>query len=265
MATEGCMSCMKYCMFLFNFIFLIAGLGLSGLGIWLIVDPTLVTSFIPNEDFLQYAGYLLIGLGGFIAIVAFFGCWGAVALSKCMLVMYFLFCLLIFAGLIGGAVMSVLFQDDIKAKLKKEMNATLYTSYGVSKTTTDIWDALQEEVGCCGLSGDEAWLDYQKTAWFARQNGTKVAVPDSCCVEGSDGQILNLAECQKVEATKTDQYIHKKGCFEEGVHKFEAQISQQRWPLFGLAIGTVTILILGMVLSLCLACRSGGKEEKYAM
>ena len=62
-----------------------------GLGIWMIVDDnfdqtlSFAAVLADSAALAQYASYVLIGVGGFIFIVGFLGCCGALKESQCML------------------------------------------------------------------------------------------------------------------------------------------------------------------------------------
>ncbi|CAG11808.1 unnamed protein product [Tetraodon nigroviridis] len=85
--VQGGMKCVKYLLFVFNFIFWLSGLLVLAVGLWLRFDPgtvELLTGDGAPETFFV-AVYILLGAGGLMMIVGFFGCFGAVRESQCLL------------------------------------------------------------------------------------------------------------------------------------------------------------------------------------
>lgn len=66
-------------------LFQIAGLALLAVGVLLKLKNNDVESFIPDKYHLSLPPILLIAIGAFIFITAFFGCCGAIRESTCML------------------------------------------------------------------------------------------------------------------------------------------------------------------------------------
>jgi hypothetical protein len=70
----------------------ISGCVLLAIGVWILVDPSkkylfeLIASNTGTSEVLEYLSYALCALGGFVVLVGFFGCCGAMQESKCMLV-----------------------------------------------------------------------------------------------------------------------------------------------------------------------------------
>lgn len=70
----------------------LAGAAILALGIWVAVDRVSLLGILENiEDAppelaqLANIGYVLIGVGGFLALMGFLGCCGAIQENKCML------------------------------------------------------------------------------------------------------------------------------------------------------------------------------------
>lgn len=70
----------------------LAGAAILAVGIWVAVDRVSLLGFLdhiedapPELAQLANIGYLLIGVGAFLALMGFLGCCGAMKESKCML------------------------------------------------------------------------------------------------------------------------------------------------------------------------------------
>ncbi|EDM12182.1 rCG47614, isoform CRA_e [Rattus norvegicus] len=80
MGVEGCTKCIKYLLFVFNFVFWLAGGVILGVALWLRHDPQ-TTSLLTF-----YVGiYILIAVGAVMMFVGFLGCYGAIQESQCLL------------------------------------------------------------------------------------------------------------------------------------------------------------------------------------
>lgn len=100
-------------------------LGVLGCGIWVLVDkPSFLDLFeqaeeqFPTEigdgfDITLYtsAAYIIIVVAALVAIMSFFGCFGAWKESKCMLGTYFVLILVMFIVMVVGAVLAYTGKD----------------------------------------------------------------------------------------------------------------------------------------------------------
>lgn len=73
-----------------HIVFQMAGAGLVGLGVWMMMDPNIETYFnILNVDQngmnFKMICYALLGIGAVALFIAFMGCCGGMQRSKCML------------------------------------------------------------------------------------------------------------------------------------------------------------------------------------
>ncbi|XP_034732691.1 CD9 antigen-like isoform X2 [Etheostoma cragini] len=85
--VEGGMKCVKYLLFVFNFIFWLMGSFVLAVGLWLRFDPETVSLLNGDKapDTFFIGVYILIGAGSLVMLVGFFGCCGAVRESQCLL------------------------------------------------------------------------------------------------------------------------------------------------------------------------------------
>ncbi|XP_039200410.1 tetraspanin-8 isoform X2 [Crotalus tigris] len=102
----GVSSCMKYSMFVFNFLFWIIGCIILGVSIWMHVSKDIQKEFKIDSSMLS-AVNLLIAVGSVIMVLGFLGCCGAMKESQCMLLLFFIGLLMILllqivAGILGA-------------------------------------------------------------------------------------------------------------------------------------------------------------------
>ncbi|ETE60335.1 Tetraspanin-8 [Ophiophagus hannah] len=83
----GVSSCMKYSMFIFNFLFWIIGCFILGASIWIRVSKDIQEEFKTESSMFSPVN-LLIAVGSVIMVLGFLGCCGAMKESQCMLLLY---------------------------------------------------------------------------------------------------------------------------------------------------------------------------------
>ncbi|XP_012689971.1 CD9 antigen [Clupea harengus] len=145
--VEGGMKCVKYLLFIFNFIFWLMGSLVLAVGLWLRLDPEVV-SLLSDEgapDTFFIGVYILIAAGALVMLVGFFGCCGAVRESQCLLGLFFACLLIIFGAEVAAGVFGFLSKDKIiediqnfyAESIKEDNNGTMIQSYN-------------KVLGCCG-------------------------------------------------------------------------------------------------------------------
>ncbi|XP_026142891.1 CD9 molecule a isoform X1 [Carassius auratus] len=152
-ALTGGEMCVKYLMFVFNFIFWIAGTGVLAVGLWLRFDPKTKSLFEgENSPYVFYTGvYILIAVGALMMVVGFFGCCGAIQESPCMLGLFFFFLLVIFAVEVAAGIWGFSNQtkvtDDITTFYKETYKNYQQTKQPALKETLRL---IQHGLNCCG-------------------------------------------------------------------------------------------------------------------
>ncbi|XP_028308131.1 CD9 antigen [Gouania willdenowi] len=145
--VEGGMKCVKYLLFVFNFIFWLMGSFVLAVGLWLRFDPETVSLLGSDKapDTFFIGVYILIGAGSLVMLVGFFGCCGAVRESQCLLGSFFACLLIIFGSEVAAGVFGFLNKDKIIEDIQnfyaktydENNNGTLVTTY-------------QKVLNCCG-------------------------------------------------------------------------------------------------------------------
>uniref|UniRef100_A0A672RN76 Tetraspanin 2 n=1 Tax=Sinocyclocheilus grahami TaxID=75366 RepID=A0A672RN76_SINGR len=121
--VEGGMKCVKYLLFVFNFIFWLIGSLVLAVGLWLRLDPKTVSLLEGGPETFFIGVYILIAAGGLVMLVGFFGCCGAVRESQCLLGLvrtdsklddvFFTCLLVIFGAEVAAGVFGFLNKDKI--------------------------------------------------------------------------------------------------------------------------------------------------------
>ncbi|KAG7231768.1 hypothetical protein INR49_010406 [Caranx melampygus] len=176
----GAIKCIKYLLFVFNFLFWLAGTGVLAVGLWMRFDSRTAGLF-EGEDapkvFLTGV-YILIAGGAVMMVVGFLGCCGAIKESPCMLGLFFFFLLLIFAAEVAAGIWGLSNKDKVIEEVTEFYKQT-HDNYKATKQ-----DALRETLkiihfglNCCGLTG--TLIDGNKDL-CPKQEGLELIVTTSC-------------------------------------------------------------------------------------
>lgn len=219
------MKCIKILLFVFNLIFVIAGIGLIATGAYVNIKMDEYYDFF-HKDYLG-PGILVIIVGVVIFFIAFFGCCGAIKENYCLTMTFAVSLALIFileiAGGITGFVMRDQIDDDVTKVLQDAMQNYNKTDYG---GVTSTWDKLQQEFDCCGVAGYADW-----------QTKVKIPTPVSCC-KGDN-------TCDP----SVPANINQEGCAD----KFEEWLKDKVAIIGGVGIGLAFIQVVGVIFACCLA------------
>ncbi|XP_053575766.1 tetraspanin-8 [Bombina bombina] len=143
----GVSKCLKYSMFVFNFLFWVCGCIILGISIWLRVSKDaqkeLGDNMLPAID-------LMIAVGAIIMVLGFFGCCGAIKESKCLLLLFFIGLFLILALQVTAGILGAVYKSKIEDEVNKTLNNLLPLS-GQSNNFIASLDAIQQESKCCGI------------------------------------------------------------------------------------------------------------------
>ncbi|XP_031342381.1 tetraspanin-9-like [Photinus pyralis] len=153
----------------------------------------LIPSLTLYQPSFLYAYLALATQGGALQIL---GCVGAVRLSERMLNAYWLLLLvLLFGDVVLGAFWAFRF-DRVCQELRPGLRIKLLQEYGAGGDLTILWDRLQRESECCGLTGPG---DYNN------RSGYQLEMPPSCCAEPSRN--VNETRCVRPHASGCDERL----------------------------------------------------------
>ncbi|CAG5978782.1 tetraspanin-2a isoform 1-T2 [Menidia menidia] len=153
--VQGGMKCVKYLLFAFNFIFWLSGLVVLAVGLWLRFDPDTVELLTgngaPNTFFI--AVYILLGAGGLMMVVGFFGCFGAVRESQCLLASFFACLLIIFGAEITAGVFGFMNKEHIAQDIHTFYSNSLADDSNSNATRIAL--IYHQTLNCCGISSSD--------------------------------------------------------------------------------------------------------------
>ncbi|KAL4236390.1 CD63 antigen [Mactra antiquata] len=273
--STGCHQFLRYANLLFTFIVFLVGAGILGLGIYIIGSDygAQQVSELLGNDLYQIAAYVLIIAGGILVLISMCGCCGALRESKFMLGCFmFAIAILVFA-LIAAAVIVFVFRQKMEGDIIHSMEDVLIEKYGVdlsvkseNRMVTDMWNWLQREMKCCGVTGDvnstTSWAIYRHSEWYKGLASGKPYVPQSCCKEDGD-----INKCTGISTfngppslnpplsstTAINTELYTNGCYDELV-----EYIQNHAVVIGVSsIAAVVVMIFGFFFSFFLCRRVG--------
>ncbi|KAG7477808.1 hypothetical protein MATL_G00073480 [Megalops atlanticus] len=149
--VQGGMKCVKYLLFIFNFIFWLVGSLVLAVGLWLRFDPVVVSLLNEGGPETFFLGvYILIGAGALMMLVGFFGCCGAVRESQCLLGSFFACLLIIFGAEVAAGVFGFLNKDKIIAEVKQFYADSMQDSGNstIASIYHNVLDCCQNQSSC---------------------------------------------------------------------------------------------------------------------
>ncbi|XP_065515875.1 CD63 antigen [Lathamus discolor] len=235
MAVEGGMKCVKFLVFVFNFIFWVCGVALVAIGIYaqVALDKALVVSTASAAG----TPVAILVLGIIIFFISFFGCCGAWKESYCMVTTFAVLLSIIFLVEVAAAIAGYVFKDKVRTVLEEGLWDAM-NKYGEDKALTEAVDELQRDFSCCGANNYTDWNSIERF----RENST---VPRSCCR-------INSTSCN---VHPTPATVYENGCLQS----IEAWMKKNILIVAAVALGIAFFEILGIVFACCLmkGIRSG--------
>ncbi|KAJ8919546.1 hypothetical protein NQ315_002167 [Exocentrus adspersus] len=235
MGSEGCcgVRIIKATLYVFQFVFLVTGLAICGLGVWTFLQTFHLMNVLDSTTY-SSAVYLFISTGCLVILVAALGCCAIPKHRTKLLFCYTLFLVLIFLleALVG--VLSYIYQENIDEEMDLRFNSTLLATYNQVGGKTESIDAIQQKLECCGAG---SYQDWKYSKWL--QDATiSNKVPDSCCK-------TILYECGTRDHPSN---IYFAGCMEP----VSFELKWFLWLICAVSLGLCLIQVIGIVLGIVL-------------
>ncbi|XP_072047857.1 CD9 antigen-like isoform X2 [Amphiura filiformis] len=256
--VKGCIACMKYLLFAFNFLILLCGCALVAVGLYLCFEPTVEEYADASGDLEEYyiAVYVIIGIGGIMMLIGFLGCCGACMENAPLLGLFFVFLLLICVAEVGGGIWCYLNREELKKIVTEGMKDSMTNVYNTDNNVMAAVDTMQQKLQCCGAEMPSDWLENTEL---------QPPLPDSCCITAgcSSSATGNMQDFYKTQKNTDSPLIYISGCSDELFSKLE----ENSVLVAGLVIGIGAVQLLGMIFSLCLCCaiRRSDDNKSYAI
>jgi len=242
-----CSGTFKFFVFLFNFIFFLAGIAITALGAYMAINMKdyfdfLGTSELVGDQNIGVSSYIFIAVGVIVTIISFLGCCAACSDNKCMMGTFATLMALILIAEIGVAITIFIYRGKAYEITKDAMTNGI-TGYGEAgkEGVTKGWDEIQEQFTCCGVENPGDW---KKTISLGANNA-----PDSCCKIPSVG-------CGKGKLIDPYSSLHQKGCLAE----FKTFVESKTFLAGGVGLAVIAIQLIAVITGCCLAKKMGDKD-----
>lgn len=230
--------CLKYLLFVFNFLFWVGGVAVMGVGVWTLVEKSDYLSLLASST-LAVSAYILILAGALVMVTGFLGCCAVIREQRSCLSLYFFCLLLIFLIELVAGVLAYVYYQRLSEELKHHLSQTMTENYAQpgKEAITLAVDSLQQDFMCCGSNNFSDWL---VSAYVTSPEGGHRLVPDSCCktVTPHCGGRDHPSNIYKVEG----------GC----ITKLEQFLADHLLIIGSVGIGVACLQICGMVFTCCL-------------
>ncbi|XP_043940979.1 tetraspanin-10 [Protopterus annectens] len=190
--TDVTSCCVKYLLFVFNFIFTVLGLGVLAIGLWgLIVKKSLVAEHISHISTDPMLFLMLLGL--IVTVLSLSGCVGALRENTCLLIFFTvgIATFVILEAIVG--ILLYILRDEIRNSLQNGM-LTAIRRYQDDADLQFIIDEIQKGLHCCGV---ESYHDWEMNMYFNCSSPGIYAcgVPASCCIDPQENGTVTNSQC----------------------------------------------------------------------
>ncbi|XP_074710684.1 leukocyte antigen CD37-like [Strix uralensis] len=160
MNPKSCLGLARGFLFLFNLFFFALGSLLLAFGLWVLFDRQSFAAVLGSPLYsLRVWSYVFSGVGTVTMLLGFLGCLGALKEIKAMLLLYFGILLLLFAAQITVAVIVYTQRLTLATKVATYVQELIrgYPAQGPPGDPQESWDAVQQQLSCCGWNGPQDW------------------------------------------------------------------------------------------------------------
>jgi hypothetical protein len=282
----GCgATCAKILLIVLNIIFILSGLVLIAIGIWLIADPSVLklANFIvaDQSNLFRSAAILLITMGVFVLFVSVFGFVGAIIEHKIVLIVYIVLLAVVFAGECAGGIIAIVYKDKIRAGIDTALTNSLlnittswsapyYQNYTDSSSGTPkckssgvgaTWDYVQVMFSCCGVHGgggsgyETSNISLSQICPMLKLSGNR---PQTCCVPIT----ANMAP---INTTDQAKYITDFNC--DTIITVGCSDALMQWiekyapALIGIGMGIGMFQLVVIIFAVCLCQHINRKDH----
>ncbi|XP_007941020.1 leukocyte antigen CD37 [Orycteropus afer afer] len=179
-AQGGCLSLIKYFLFVFNLFFFVLGSLIFCFGIWILVDKTSFVSFVGLTFISLQIWSKLLAVSGILTMaLALLGCVGALKELRCLLGLYFGMLLFLFATQITVGILISTQRTLLERKVQEMVLETIqnYSADPEETAAEESWDYVQFQLRCCGWNSPQDWFQVPS---LKSNESDESRVPCSC-------------------------------------------------------------------------------------
>lgn len=165
------MRCVKYMIFVINFMFLLTAILIVTVG------TAIGTIFGDFEYFIDShffsPAHLLVAIGFIMMFVSIFGCIGALKESTAMINIYGVLLAMVFILEVAAAISAFALRGQVEEMVRRTINESM-ANYNDNPNVAQSVDFMQQVLECCGVDSYKDWEAFLP-------NATGIEVPQSCC------------------------------------------------------------------------------------
>ncbi|KAM4751802.1 leukocyte antigen CD37 isoform 1-T1 [Cyanocitta cristata] len=255
MSPKSCLGCTKFFLFLLNLLFFFLGILLLTFSFWVLFDRQSFAAVLGSPlASLRLWSYGFSGVGIVTMLLGFLGCLGALKEVKVMLGLYFGILLLLFAAQITVAIIAYTQRAALATKVATYAEELIrgYPTQGPPGDPHESWDAVQQQLGCCGWKGPQDWDHHDD----ATRDGTRDedraiedrAIACSCLRAPNSTRetpwVLPHGHCP----VAAPQDIFPRGCKERVQTWLAGNLVTIVGVCIGIGLGELSLLMLSMFL-----------------
>lgn len=241
----------KYLLFGFNVIFWLVGFAIFGIGIYAWVEKETFTRLSSlSIGVLFDPAFIFLVVGGFVFIIGFCGCVGALRENTMLLVLFSFALGIIFFAELAIGILVYMYKEKVREEVEKNLKSMIEL-YRDDEDLQDLIDWIQRDwLKCCGVKDPDDW---DKNIYFVCNNNwvESCGVPSSCCTVdylnnrqcgyGIRNQTFNAAAQSTTDLT--NYKIYQDGCLKKG----------EEWLKFHILPVSIVIICLAVlqILGIC--------------
>ncbi|GAB1598813.1 CD63 antigen-like [Argonauta hians] len=247
-----------------NVIFVVTGIAIMGICIFLKVDETsrnvqeVIEEHADAQKFSRSIVVLVV-LGASILLISGLGCCAAIFENRCLLGTYIFLLTVITIAEFGAGIFVAVVRNTIRDHVTEAATEVIEEKYNTSKSIASAIDILQAKLKCCGANN---YTD------FYHLKIDEGKVPYSCCVlkniDDKTPDPVNKTECE-LEAKNPNlqqaKYLHTKGC----VHALENMVVHYSTIILGVALGIAGFEIFLVCLACCICRKSDSEDDRLGL
>lgn len=239
----------KFFLFVLNFAIFGVGVAVIALAAIILSQTGDFQNLLNDGTFTLPLIFLFVGIA--VSLLGFFGCFGALRESPCLLYTYASIVLVLFMAQVGIVIYGIVEQEDIQEFISDSMVKT-FNKYGNPEdpTLTATLDSTQNSLKCCGVNNYTDWYlgVINSYADFTTD------VPVGCCRTNTTGCNMNVAN-EPFDDVSASIYV--KGCYTLFIETFQ---DKALWLIIG---GSVLAII--QLACITIACGLGRNSRPSAV
>jgi len=200
------------------------------------------------SSFFYYTPYLMVSLGVYMLVISIYGFAITGTENRGVLAVFAVLLCLAFVGQLASIFTAIQTQTVIKLDQSVGSNyiGTL-KEYGRDPWVTAHWDALQQDMRCCGAKGkNSGHTDYKNAPLKGDQTGN--SLPDSCCVTVKKGCGKDVLEHSSASSTLMDT-IWVIGCLDALEYRLKNDVTTMMGVYAGVGVAIALIELIAVVLT----------------